>query len=85
MCLALDQLLVFKIRRWLNISLHIKLYKFFSNLGFRYPKALYICVADALKALTQGWGNLPPSWTSGDPCGNRWEGITCTNSRIIAM
>ncbi|CAO2829840.1 unnamed protein product [Amaranthus hypochondriacus] len=41
--------------------------------------------ADALKALTQGWGNLPPSWTSGDPCGNRWEGITCTNSRIIAI
>lgn len=40
----------------------------------------------ALKALIEGWKNLPKSWTGEDPCGSRWEGITCNNySRIITM
>ncbi|KAH9620975.1 hypothetical protein KSS87_023896 [Heliosperma pusillum] len=39
----------------------------------------------ALMALTTGWKNLPEGWTGGDPCGNGWEGVTCTNSRITAI
>ncbi|XP_021861915.2 leucine-rich repeat receptor protein kinase HPCA1 [Spinacia oleracea] len=41
--------------------------------------------AAALQALTESWGNLPPSWNTGDPCGNSWEGITCRNSRIVGI
>ncbi|KAH9624094.1 hypothetical protein KSS87_018308, partial [Heliosperma pusillum] len=39
----------------------------------------------ALKSLTGDWGNLPSSWTGGDPCGNKWEGITCINSHISTI
>ncbi|KAJ8429941.1 hypothetical protein Cgig2_017991 [Carnegiea gigantea] len=43
-------------------------------------------VADAaLKALTRDWGNLPNSWTGVDPCGSRWEGVTCSDSRVITI
>lgn len=41
--------------------------------------------SSALVALTSGWRNLPPNWTGRDPCGNRWEGITCNDSRITAI
>ncbi|KAK9678029.1 hypothetical protein RND81_11G183200 [Saponaria officinalis] len=39
----------------------------------------------ALTALTKDWENLPPSWTGADPCGAKWEGISCSNSRITAI
>lgn len=39
----------------------------------------------ALKALIEDRKSLPESWTGEDPCGSRWEGITCNNSRIITM
>ncbi|XP_074294393.1 leucine-rich repeat receptor protein kinase HPCA1-like [Silene latifolia] len=39
----------------------------------------------ALSALTKDWGNLPSSWTGGDPCGSKWEGITCINSHISSI
>ncbi|XP_074275093.1 leucine-rich repeat receptor protein kinase HPCA1-like isoform X2 [Silene latifolia] len=39
----------------------------------------------ALTALTKDWKNLPQSWKGGDPCGGKWEGITCDNSRIITI
>ncbi|KAL2939664.1 hypothetical protein RDABS01_033822 [Bienertia sinuspersici] len=39
----------------------------------------------ALVALTDGWENLPPSWTGSDPCGRGWEGITCSDSRIVGI
>lgn len=39
----------------------------------------------ALMALTKGWGNIPQSWTGGDSCGSRWEGITCNSSRITTI
>ncbi|KAJ0611765.1 putative leucine-rich repeat-containing, plant-type, leucine-rich repeat domain superfamily [Helianthus annuus] len=40
--------------------------------------------AEALRALKDQWQNTPPSWKrSNDPCS--WEGVTCSNSRIIAL
>lgn len=39
----------------------------------------------ALKALKDMWQNTPPSWKGTDPCGNRWEGIECTNSRVTTI
>ncbi|XP_047320339.1 leucine-rich repeat receptor protein kinase HPCA1-like [Impatiens glandulifera] len=42
--------------------------------------------ASALKALQNVWKNTPPSWVGSDPCGNpSWEGIGCTNSRIVSI
>ncbi|KAK9289873.1 hypothetical protein L1049_008034 [Liquidambar formosana] len=40
----------------------------------------------ALQSLMDQWQNTPPSWEkSGDPCGAPWEGVTCNNSRVIAL
>ncbi|RXI01647.1 hypothetical protein DVH24_014996 [Malus domestica] len=42
--------------------------------------------AIALQSLRQTWSNVPPSWDkSNDPCGERWEGITCNSSRVTAL
>ncbi|XP_050235852.1 leucine-rich repeat receptor protein kinase HPCA1 isoform X2 [Mercurialis annua] len=38
-----------------------------------------------LKALKDVWQNTPPSWKGIDPCGNKWDGIECTNSRVTAI
>ncbi|XP_047320333.1 leucine-rich repeat receptor protein kinase HPCA1-like [Impatiens glandulifera] len=41
---------------------------------------------NALRALQELWSNTPPSWVGTDPCGKSpWEGINCTNSRIISI
>ncbi|KAJ6932541.1 hypothetical protein NC651_008086 [Populus alba x Populus x berolinensis] len=39
----------------------------------------------ALKALKDIWKNVPPTWVGADPCGSRWEGILCANSRVTSM
>jgi len=40
----------------------------------------------ALSTLKYEWKNAPPSWEgSEDPCGDHWEGIECSNSRVITM
>ncbi|CAN6724401.1 unnamed protein product [Malus baccata var. baccata] len=42
--------------------------------------------ASALQSLRQTWSNVPPSWDkSNDPCGERWEGITCNGLRVTAL
>ncbi|CAN6581731.1 unnamed protein product [Malus baccata var. baccata] len=42
--------------------------------------------ASALQSLRQIWINVPPSWDkSNDPCGERWEGITCSGSRVTGL
>ncbi|KAF8411894.1 hypothetical protein HHK36_004452 [Tetracentron sinense] len=39
-----------------------------------------------LRSLMMEWHNTPPSWgKSNDPCGTPWEGVTCKNSRVIAL
>ncbi|XP_057995764.1 leucine-rich repeat receptor protein kinase HPCA1-like isoform X4 [Hevea brasiliensis] len=35
--------------------------------------------------MKDSWKNKPSSWTGGDPCGDKWEGIQCSNSRITDM
>ncbi|KAF2310024.1 hypothetical protein GH714_006279 [Hevea brasiliensis] len=35
--------------------------------------------------MEESWKNMPSSWTSADPCGDKWEGIKCLNSRITYM
>nr|GMD47165.1 probable leucine-rich repeat receptor-like protein kinase At5g49770 [Ipomoea batatas] len=39
----------------------------------------------ALNALKSSWGNLPPNWLGADPCGSNWEGIRCSNSRVVSI
>ncbi|KAJ4780429.1 Leucine-rich repeat protein kinase family protein [Rhynchospora pubera] len=38
-----------------------------------------------LKTLKKQWKNLLPTWKNSDPCGDRWEGITCDNSRVTRL
>lgn len=40
---------------------------------------------NALKALKDVWENVPPTWVGADPCGSRWDGILCTNSRVTSI
>ncbi|XP_047321862.1 leucine-rich repeat receptor protein kinase HPCA1-like [Impatiens glandulifera] len=45
-----------------------------------------ISAVNALRALQEVWNNTPLSWVGTDPCGKSpWEGINCTNSRIISI
>ncbi|KAL6964528.1 hypothetical protein U1Q18_035579, partial [Sarracenia purpurea var. burkii] len=37
----------------------------------------------ALMALKNTWTNTPPNWVTSDPCDNKWDGIHCSNSRVI--
>ncbi|XP_020085967.1 probable leucine-rich repeat receptor-like protein kinase At5g49770 [Ananas comosus] len=57
---------------------------------------LFLCVTcsaytnpsdvSALKSLMKQWKNTPPSWQqSKDPCGERWDGVICTNSRVTTL
>ncbi|KAK9286891.1 hypothetical protein L1049_015298 [Liquidambar formosana] len=40
----------------------------------------------ALTALKDMWQNsTPPTWVGSDPCGNGWDGIKCTKSRVTAI
>ncbi|XP_057417146.1 leucine-rich repeat receptor protein kinase HPCA1 [Lotus japonicus] len=40
----------------------------------------------ALRSLKDIWQNTPPSWDkSADPCGERWEGVTCNKSRVTSL
>ncbi|KAJ9693520.1 hypothetical protein PVL29_009464 [Vitis rotundifolia] len=41
--------------------------------------------AGVLQSLKGQWENTPPSWEKSDPCGVPWDGITCNNSRVIAL
>ncbi|KAI3810641.1 hypothetical protein L1987_20262 [Smallanthus sonchifolius] len=38
-----------------------------------------------LQALKDNWKNTPPNWVGSDPCGDKWDGITCTDSRITSI
>nr|XP_043620329.1 leucine-rich repeat receptor protein kinase HPCA1-like [Erigeron canadensis] len=41
--------------------------------------------AEALRALEDQWQNTPPSWKrSNDPCSS-WEGVNCTDNRVIGL
>ncbi|KAL0454532.1 UNVERIFIED_CONTAM: putative leucine-rich repeat receptor-like protein kinase, partial [Sesamum latifolium] len=39
----------------------------------------------ALKSLKDEWENVPPNWDGDDPCGNNWDGISCSNDRVISI
>ncbi|KAI4302609.1 hypothetical protein MLD38_038333 [Melastoma candidum] len=40
----------------------------------------------ALVAVRQQWTNMPSSWSSGDPCGQPWDGVTCeSNGRVTRL
>ncbi|XP_065849483.1 leucine-rich repeat receptor protein kinase HPCA1-like isoform X1 [Euphorbia lathyris] len=41
--------------------------------------------ASSLNALKSIWQNTPPNWVGADPCGDRWDGIKCTNSRVTSI
>ncbi|XP_076899163.1 leucine-rich repeat receptor protein kinase HPCA1-like [Bidens hawaiensis] len=31
------------------------------------------------------WQNRPPSWVGSDPCGDKWDGISCNASRVTSI
>nr|XP_027113070.1 probable leucine-rich repeat receptor-like protein kinase At5g49770 [Coffea arabica] len=39
----------------------------------------------ALQSLKSGWENAPPNWVGTDPCGSGWDGIGCSNSRVVSI
>ncbi|KAK6284696.1 hypothetical protein POUND7_003648 [Theobroma cacao] len=41
--------------------------------------------ATALKNLVAEWEIVPPNWVGGDPCGDGWVGISCTDSRVTSI
>ncbi|XP_050378051.1 leucine-rich repeat receptor protein kinase HPCA1 [Argentina anserina] len=38
-----------------------------------------------LKSLMKLWTYTPPSWGSPDPCEDGWDGIGCTNMRVVSL
>ncbi|KAF3338338.1 leucine-rich repeat receptor-like protein kinase [Carex littledalei] len=50
--------------------------------GFSYTDPDEVAI---LKILMKQWKNVPPNWKNNDPCGDRWEGITCDNSRVTKL
>lgn len=44
-----------------------------------------ILVVGALNAIKSSWQNVPPNWSGSDPCGSKWDGINCTNSRVTNL
>nr|XP_011464973.1 PREDICTED: probable leucine-rich repeat receptor-like protein kinase At5g49770 [Fragaria vesca subsp. vesca]XP_011464974.1 PREDICTED: probable leucine-rich repeat receptor-like protein kinase At5g49770 [Fragaria vesca subsp. vesca] len=38
-----------------------------------------------LKSLMALWTNTPPSWGARDPCEDSWDGIGCTNMRVVSL
>ncbi|KAF8033885.1 hypothetical protein BT93_C0225 [Corymbia citriodora subsp. variegata] len=39
----------------------------------------------AITGLMNDWQNKLPNWVGTDPCGDAWDGIGCTNSRITSI
>ncbi|CAI9101454.1 OLC1v1038784C1 [Oldenlandia corymbosa var. corymbosa] len=39
----------------------------------------------AIRSLQSLWQNTPPNWSGSDPCGAKWDGISCSNDRIVAI
>ncbi|KAL5856377.1 hypothetical protein ACOSQ3_003835 [Xanthoceras sorbifolium] len=38
-----------------------------------------------LNSLKGIWKGLPPNWVGSDPCGDQWEGIECSRSRVTSI
>ncbi|KAI5593134.1 hypothetical protein BDE02_04G198100 [Populus trichocarpa] len=38
-----------------------------------------------MSILKDAWENTPRNWVGGDPCGGKWEGISCYNSRVTSI
>ncbi|KAI3752355.1 hypothetical protein L2E82_24333 [Cichorium intybus] len=38
-----------------------------------------------LQALMDNLENTPPNWVGSDPCLDKWDGITCTDSRVTSI
>ncbi|KAL8027314.1 hypothetical protein ABFX02_14G087500 [Erythranthe guttata] len=39
----------------------------------------------ALKSLKDVWRNVPPNWNGADPCGSNWDGISCSDNRVVSI
>ncbi|KAL5555459.1 hypothetical protein UlMin_037695 [Ulmus minor] len=42
-------------------------------------------IFNGLKSLKDIWNNTPPTWESSYPCGNKWDGIECSNSHVTSI
>uniref|UniRef100_A0A3N7G7B5 non-specific serine/threonine protein kinase n=1 Tax=Populus trichocarpa TaxID=3694 RepID=A0A3N7G7B5_POPTR len=38
-----------------------------------------------MSILKDAWENTPRNWVGADPCGGKWEGISCHNSRVTSI
>jgi hypothetical protein len=48
----------------------------------------YLIISDTdngLLSLMNDMKNTPPNWVGSDPCGSKWEGIKCDNSRVTSL
>ncbi|KAI9397100.1 hypothetical protein POPTR_004G231600v4 [Populus trichocarpa] len=49
---------------------------------------LFCPIPDAvtvMSILKDAWQNTPRNWVGADPCGGKWEGISCYNSRVTSI
>ncbi|KAG8364015.1 hypothetical protein BUALT_Bualt19G0082300 [Buddleja alternifolia] len=59
--------------------------EFYQNLYGDDSSVSRFCQIVALKALKEIWENVPPNWVGADPCGNAWDGISCTSNRVVSI
>ncbi|KAL0287285.1 UNVERIFIED_CONTAM: hypothetical protein Sradi_7127600, partial [Sesamum radiatum] len=69
------------------ISLFVSSCIFFAHVHHKVNwRRYFICDAVvALKSLKDEWENVPPNWDGDDPCGNNWDGISCSNDRVVSI
>ncbi|KAL4204739.1 hypothetical protein AMTRI_Chr01g111360 [Amborella trichopoda] len=61
---------------------------FLLSTGFQFHLILGITDTGdgaAMIALKSYMQNTPPNWSGADPCGSNWDGVSCSNSRVIAL
>ncbi|KAG8368962.1 hypothetical protein BUALT_Bualt15G0100800 [Buddleja alternifolia] len=46
---------------------------------------IHLIVVVALQSLKNIWKNIPPNWVGDDPCGNSWDGVSCTSNRVVSI
>ena len=62
------------------------LFEFFFLVSLNHENYLIISDADnGLLSLKNEMKNTPPNWVGTDPCGSKWEGIKCDNSRVTSL
>ncbi|XP_011092238.1 probable leucine-rich repeat receptor-like protein kinase At5g49770 isoform X1 [Sesamum indicum] len=54
------------------------------SISWKIQEPFWVLVV-ALKSLKDEWENVPPNWDGDDPCGHNWDGISCSDTRVISI